>query len=355
MINTEQLLARVDLLDLVKRNGIQLSKQGNEMVACCPFHDERTPSFTVVEKKGFVHCFGCGAHYDAIGFLMALYGYTFVEACQKLGGHDLGEQTRQAVRRVPTRVRDQPIELWVPVYPVPDDAPRWMVGVKERAWNPKRQARTPGASPGGWWTIEPSRADAYVAADGSLMGYVLRTEIEGKKITPTVTWCVGPRGTAQWCVQPFPEPRPLMALDELASRPDAPVLVLEGEKCRAAGASALPMYVSTTWPGGSHGVKHADWSPLAGRDVVLWPDADPGGVGAMLGHVDGSGLIHEGVAQLAHRAGVRSLRVVDVSPQPKGWDIADALADGWTPKQLAGWAKSRVRAVEVQATERMAV
>lgn len=345
MIDTQQLLERVDLVDLVGRE-VTLKKQGGEWVGCCPFHSDRTPSFHVVPAKGFVHCFGCGVHYDAIGYVMALYRYDFAEACRKLGGQEIGEAVRKAVRAVPTRVADQPVELWVPIFPVPEHAPRWAPGVRSRVWNVKR---------GTWWEgILPSRADAYHAADGSLMGYVLRVEFPDKKITPAVTWCIGPSGEARWCLQPFPEPRPLMALDELASRADAPVIVFEGEKCRAAGAGALPMYVATTWQGGSNGVPHADWSALADRDVVLWPDADPAGLNAMLGYVDGSGLIHEGVAQRAHRAGARSIRVIDVSVMPKGWDIADALADGWTPRQLAGWAKSRVRAVEVQATERPA-
>lgn len=354
MINTQQLLARVDLLELVQRD-VPLKKQGTEWVGCCPFHDERTPSFHVVPGKGFVHCFGCGAHFDAIGYVMAMHGEDFTSACRKLGGQDLGDLVRREVSKAPRRVDDRPIELWVPVYPVPDEAPRWEAGQQGRAWNAKRAPREPGGASGGWWVIDAERADAYRAADGSLMGYVLRTSIEGKKITPTITWCIGPRGEARWCVQPFPEPRPLCGLDDLAAKPNAPVLVVEGEKCRAASAGALPGYASVTWPGGSKGVRFADFTPLAGRDVVLWPDADEGGFGAMLGYVDGSGLLHEGVAQFAHRAGATSLRVVDVSVQPKGWDLADALADGWTPRQLAGWAKGRVRAVEVQATERVAV
>jgi hypothetical protein len=345
MIDTKRLLDHVDLVDVVGRE-VPLKKQGSEWVGCCPFHDERTPSFHVVPAKGFVHCFGCGVHYDAIGYVMAMYHYDFAEACRKLGGQEVGEAMRKAVRAVPTRVHDAPVELWVPVYPVPEDAPAWVPGVRGRAWNVKQ---------GRWWDgLLPTRADAYRAADGSLMGYVLRVEFPDKKITPAVTWCIGPTGEARWCLQPFPEPRPLCGLDALASRPDAPVLVVEGEKCRAASAGALPGYVSVTWPGGSKGVRFVDFAPLAGRDVVLWPDADDAGFQAMLGHVDGSGLLHDGVAQLAHRAGARSLRVVDVSPQPRGWDIADALADGWTPRQLAGWAKSRVRAVEVQATGRPA-
>lgn len=354
MINTAALLARVDLVDLVGRE-VTLKKQGAEWVGCCPFHDERTPSFHVVPAKGFVHCFGCGAHHDAIGYTMAMYHYDFAEACRKLGGQEMGEAVRKAVRAVPQRVNDKPLELWVPIYPVPDSAPRWVAGERGSVWNPKREPRVPGGTPGGWWELAPDRADAYRAADGALMGYVLRVMIEGKKMTPTVTWCIGPRGEARWCLQHFPEPRPLCGLDALAERPDAPVLVVEGEKCRAVSAGALPAYVCVAWPGGTKGVKYVDFSPLAGRDVVLWPDADEGGFGAMLGYVDGSGLLHEGVAQFAHRAGARSLRVVDVSVQPKGWDIADAIEDGWTPRQLAGWAKARVRAVEVRESEGMAV
>ncbi len=127
------------------------------------------------------------------------------------------------------------------------------------------------------------------------------------------------------------------------------MLVVEGEKCALAGAGALPPYAVIAWPGGSKGIKRVDWSPLLGRDVVLWPDADDAGRQAMLGYEDYSGRLHEGVAQLAWRAGARSLRLVDPDGQPKGWDIADALQlDGWTPRQLAAWAASRVVDLEVE-------
>lgn len=346
MINVQSIRARVDLVDLVQRFRVELRKAGSEYEALCPFHTENTPSFRVVPSKGFVHCFGCGVHYDVIGFVMAMEGCDFVQACHKLGGHDSSFEARAAVRSAPVRVEGKPSEIWVPLLPVPDDAPMWEAGREGRVWNIKR---------GRWWMLTPSRADAYRAADGSVLGYVLRTEIDGKKLTPTVTWCIGPRGQMQWCLQPFPEPRPLMGLDQLALKPDAPVLMVEGEKCQDRARNALTPYACATWPGGSKGVRFVDFSPLAGRDVVLWPDADEGGLGAMLGYVDGSGLIHEGVAQRAHRAGVRSIRVVDVSVQAKGWDLADALDDGWTPQQLAGWARTRVRPVVLEQTEAMAV
>lgn len=346
MINVAEILAHVDLAELVQRHGIDLKKAGKEWLGLCPFHSERSPSFTVSPAKGFMHCFGCGAHYNAIGFVMAYDRVDFVTACHQLGGHDIGLLARRAAHDAPRRLDRPRDELWIPICPVPDDAPPWAVGVKGRAWNLKRDR---------WWEgLVPTRADAYRDPDGAVLGYVLRVDFPDGKVTPAVTWCIGPTGEARWCLQPFPDPRPLFGLDRLAAQPDAPVLVLEGEKCATAGAGALPMYAAISWMGGSHGVGHTDWSPLEGRDVVLWPDALDG-VGAMLGYTDGSGLLHEGVAQLAYRAGVRSLRVIDTSGMPKGWDIADALDDGWTPKQVAGWAAARVKPIAVEESRRVAV
>jgi len=110
------------------------------------------------------------------------------------------------------------------------------------------------------------------------------------------------------------------------------------------------MYVAISWPGGGKGIRYVDWSPLKGRDCVLWPDADLPGRQAMLGHTDRTGRFHAGVAQYLHRAGVRSIRFVDPTGQPEGWDIADALdpeRDGWTPRQLATWAAHRVADIDV--------
>lgn len=345
MINTAQLLARVDLKDLLERFGVDLKKAGREWTGLCPFHNEKNPSFTVSPAKGFVHCFSCGAHYDAIGVVMQLDGCDFVTACHKLGGHDMGAWAKRELRAAPRRLESPPEGVWVPVYPIPKDAPPLAVGVRCRVWNIKRDR---------WWDITPSRADAYRDADGLVMGYVLRVEMPDKKITPAVTWCIGPKGDARWCLQPLPEPRPLCGLDELVARPDAPVLLVSGEKCKAMAAPVLPMYVVMTWSGGDNGIHKADWSVLAGRDLVLWPDADPSCHGAMLGRVDGSGLLHEGVAQRAYRAGCSSLRVVDVSGQPKGWDIADAIAGGWTARQIAAWARLRVHPIDVAQTKRVA-
>lgn len=335
MIDVQGVRDRADLVAIVQRY-VPLKKAGTEWEGCCPFHDERTPSFTVSPVKGFVHCFGCGAHHDVIGFLMHIAGLSFVDACREIDGGAISPAVVKAIARS-TR-HDPPGGLWIPIHPVPDEAPVIAVDVECAIWNPKR---------GRFWRFAPSRADAYRDGDGRLLGYVLRTEVNGSKITPQVTWCIGPQGDARWCLRPFPTPRPLLGLDDLAARADAPVLVVEGEKCRAAGAGALPQYVSVAWPGGGKGLRYVDWSPLKGRDVVLWPDADEPGRNAMLGYRDYDGTVHEGVAQLVHRAGCNAIRFVDVIGQPKGWDIADAIDEGWTPRQLAAWARTRVKDVEV--------
>lgn len=79
----DELLTRVDIVELID-GYVPLKKRGREHMACCPFHSEKTPSFTVSSQKQFYHCFGCGAHGTAIGFLMDYDHLEFVEAIELL-------------------------------------------------------------------------------------------------------------------------------------------------------------------------------------------------------------------------------------------------------------------------------
>jgi len=79
----DELLARVDIVDVIERR-VPLKKAGREHTACCPFHDERTPSFYVSPAKQFFHCFGCGAHGSAIKFLMDYERLEFPDAVEEL-------------------------------------------------------------------------------------------------------------------------------------------------------------------------------------------------------------------------------------------------------------------------------
>ena len=80
------LLNRADIVDTIDRH-VPLKKAGANYVACCPFHNEKTPSFTVSQSKQFYHCFGCGAHGSALHFLMEYSGLSFVEAVHDLAAY----------------------------------------------------------------------------------------------------------------------------------------------------------------------------------------------------------------------------------------------------------------------------
>ena len=88
----DDLVSATDIVEVVGHH-VPLKRAGKEYKACCPFHDEKTPSFTVVPDKQFYHCFGCGAHGTAVGFLMDYANLEFVEAVEELA--------RRAGREVP--------------------------------------------------------------------------------------------------------------------------------------------------------------------------------------------------------------------------------------------------------------
>lgn len=98
------LLNRINIVDAIDRH-VSLKKAGANYIACCPFHSEKTPSFTVSPTKQFYHCFGCGAHGNAINFLMEYSGYSFVEAVEYLAAFvgmpmpELKAVPQQAVRK----------------------------------------------------------------------------------------------------------------------------------------------------------------------------------------------------------------------------------------------------------------
>ena len=97
----DDLVARADIVDVIGRR-VNLVKAGRDYKAPCPFHDEKTPSFTVSAQKGFYHCFGCGAHGTAIGFLMNYESLEFVDAVEALAemlGLEVPREAGSADRR----------------------------------------------------------------------------------------------------------------------------------------------------------------------------------------------------------------------------------------------------------------
>jgi DNA primase len=95
----QDLLNRVDIVDVVQRY-VQLRKAGTNFVGLCPFHNEKTPSFSVSPAKQFYHCFGCGVHGNAIGFLMAYASLGYIDAVKDLASQ-VGMQVPESRPRTP--------------------------------------------------------------------------------------------------------------------------------------------------------------------------------------------------------------------------------------------------------------
>jgi len=119
----DDLIVRADIVEVVGRR-TQLKKAGREFKACCPFHDEKTPSFTVSPGKGFYHCFGCGAHGTAVGFLMEYEHMSFVEAIESLA-NSMGVE-------VPRSESDQPARRYDELFSLMDTVARhWQSCLKD--------------------------------------------------------------------------------------------------------------------------------------------------------------------------------------------------------------------------------
>ena len=105
----QTLLSRVDIVEVIDRH-VPLKKAGANYVACCPFHSEKSPSFSVSPGKQFYHCFGCGAHGTAVGFLMEYGGKSFPDAVEELA-RDAGMEVPRVERAGERERRDEARDL----------------------------------------------------------------------------------------------------------------------------------------------------------------------------------------------------------------------------------------------------
>lgn len=336
--------ARSNIIETLEKY-IKMEKRGSEYVALCPFHKEKTPSFSVVPADDFYYCFGCGAGGNAIDFVMNHDGVSFPEAVSRIAGG-----VAPSTFPVPAPAQKQEAE-WQAVIPVPPDAPK----PPDKFYRYRGDERQVLTDPVRW-----TYRDQY----GEVIGHVCRFELpEGGKDVLPQTYCVNSEtGELRWRWLSFPKPgRPIYGLDKLADHPKAQVMVVEGEKAADAGQAwfeacgvTRDQVVTVGWPGGGNAIRHVDWSPLAGRSVGLWPDADQKqypenhpfagemmpfvhqpGVSAMLG-------IYDLIADTA-----KTVKFITPPPGvPDGWDLADEPPAGF---QLLAHLKSHsIMAAEVR-------
>lgn len=243
---------------------------------------------------------------DLTSLYAAIHGVSQIDAARRLMA-ELGQSLGEHVSRpVPAAAPKAPVEdEWTPILPVPADAPD----------PPDRHPRH-GV---------PAHVAVYRNRLGQVLGLIYRCEPPGRrKQIPTLTFCRDAKGRRAWQWKSLPKPRSLYGAEFLDMCPDWPVMLVEGEpKCDAARRLVGDHMIVLAWPGGSNAVAHADWSLLAGRDVLVWPDADEAGYTAA-----------RDIVRLAspHAAGVRVVPLpADV---PEGWDLADAEREGWTTEQV---------------------
>ena len=330
----QALLSSVDLVALISGD-IQVKKSGKEYVALCPFHDDTNPSFSIFEKEGhqLCKCFACGwpkdiGAADAIRYVMDKRGLGFKDAYEFLSGRAI--LNRHLVSGFAAGSRGEMVaQEWISSKPPADLDP------------PDFTNHKLGGTPSSVWTYRDS--------GGAILGYIARYDSGSnggrKKAYRPWTWGhFDGEDAEQWQSKAWTRgERPLYGLDRLATSPEKPVLVTEGEKaCDAATALLGLTYVCVTWPGGAQALKHANLEPLRGRRLLLWPDADAAGMNCMRGLA--------AIAANPRSLACESVKMLDPMREPDGkahgWDVADALAEGWDTAQIMAWARARISIYE---------
>jgi len=323
--------------------------------------DGKIGSFSVNLITGAWGDFACD---DAGGDLVSLYAYLFhykdqgkaaVELAERFGialpplEKDRKRKTKAATPPPPVEPPKpkEPRTFWQPIWPAPDDA-----GGPPKA-HPNRGV--------------PARIFTYRAADGRVIGYVCRfvTSDGGKDDIPLVFAQHAKSGKREWRWMAFAEEgRPLYGLDGAAAKPEASLLFVEGEKCRDAGQEPLPELAVMSWTGGCNGVGKADFSSLAERPVkkaLLWPDCDAKREKLTKAEKEaGVDPASKPLLPVEKQPGMKAMLAVaerltalgyivwfiDIpapGEKPDGWDIADAIADGWTPATLTEYLREHAR------------
>ncbi|MDQ3233444.1 MAG: hypothetical protein M3Q07_16620, partial [Pseudobdellovibrionaceae bacterium] len=292
-----------------------------------PFRADRTKGSFVIFPDGRARDFATGERYDVIDIWAQLNGLSLSDAFRTLAER-LG--IARTSRRISTPSQKASPNVPPERFPEPHEA--FFV-------HPKHG--------------KPSQVYCYRNLQGQTIGFVARYDTpdqERKKDFCPVSFTYDAQGRPIWkkAIEGWNGVVPIYGLENLEARPDAPILIVEGEKTVAAAAKLFPDHIVLTWQGGSGNPAKADWSQLAERTVeFIWPDADQ-----KLDRKTGKLLpIH---SQPGMQAALKIASALGtVGPAPKivmpleglddGWDLADALDEGWTPEKALAYAKANSR------------
>jgi putative DNA primase/helicase len=312
-------------------------REGHEWSALNPMRaDSRRGSFKVNLTTGMWADFSCG---DKGGDLISLYAYLFCSGDQgealKALAAQFGISLRDIAPPAPAKAGGEKPSgkksLWIPIVPVPPsviDAPgsHFQRGQPEMRWAYRNQA-------------------------GELLGWIYRFKSSdgGKEILPCVFARHEETGESKWCWIQWRDPRPLYFPAPL--REGKKIIIPEGEKSADAAHVLFGSIANVcSWPGGSKAVNKADWTPIAGYKVVIWPDCDakrepltkaekdsgvdPASKPYLPEHKQPGIVAAEQIAQILIKLGceVRIINIPAPGDKPDGWDVADALAEGMTPE-----------------------
>lgn len=278
--------------------GLVTQTRDRRVTAKCPAHDDRNPSLTLDEGRdglALVRCHAGCTYPDVVSAL----GLTMQEVGTLAPMAPSDRQSRTAAAN-----NDRGGKTGVPLVPVPIDAP------SPTFRHPRHR------KPTGIWK--------YTDSAGGVLMYTCRFDRAGKKQILPYTFRDLNGGTRGWRWAGLAGMHPIFGQKRLADRPDAPVLLVEGEKTAVAATELFPNHVPVTWAGGAGTVTKVDWTPLAGRRVTIWPDNDDPGRVAM-----------EKAASSLVDVGAHEIRCVEIPRTftPK-WDLADSPPDGWDSRRL---------------------
>lgn len=312
-IDTEQ-LKQENPIETVIGRFLDLKKDGSGFKACCPFHDEKTPSFNVNTSTQTFKCFGCGEGGDVIEFIAKHKSLEFKEACEFLGAEPTSEEKHIAKpkNQGKPKQKKKPAKVVPLSYPEKASAIFTTKALTEASGN-LAEGRTLKSA----WKYFNEKSEVELV--------VCRWENPDGKKTVLTYYYDGKQ------IRMKSYPVLLYNRDKLSTEPEKDVLIVFGEKC-ADVADSLGQFIAVTWNGGEKKVNEVDFGPLENRTVYVWPDDDQQKYvngpdkGKMMPPEEQPGNI-TAAAVLQH---LPHAQVVEIIPElreiePSGADIVEAL------------------------------